>query len=231
VTLLRPACAACLILLVTACDKETQPPPTTAPNAVEATDEPAPAEDPGPADESTEPAQSDEGETGEDDGGVDLGPPATSAPDGPVEIPDDPAEGLTEPTSFASVKVEVKTPGGEVVRDEARIIRWDQPTRIPVDVSGKEHEFTLDIHRDGKKVSLKITYVVDGTDVLREQPLDSKLGKRDVLRIDDGTALAFTVANKTIKPKAPSQKKIDNPEGNDPLTGVPESGIKKKKKK
>ena len=205
-----------IVLAASACDKPADAPPTTAPASEPVAGNPD-GESPDPGD----PVPSDGVDPSPtDNDGAGLGPAAETMADDPVEVPDDPAEGLSTPTSFATVKIEVRTPDGKIARPGAQIIRWEELTRIPVDFQGKLHEFIVSVQRSGKKASLQLSYVLDGTDVLRDYATDTKLGKRELLRIDDGTALALTIGSKTIKPKPPSKKKIDTPEGNDPLTGV-----------
>ena len=213
------------VLCLGACDKPSEAPAPTSPADVAASE---PAEEPTPTEAPTDdpsPDQPAEEEPATDDDGG-LGPAAATTAGDPVDVPKDPAEGLTEPTSFASIKLEIRTPDGKVYRDSAKVIRWEQSTRIPIDFEGERHEFLLDVRRSGKQATVEMTYLRGGTEILRKYALDTKIKKRELLRIDDGTALAVTVTPKTIKPKPASQQKIDNPEGNDPLTGV---DAKKKK--
>lgn len=206
-------------LCLGACDKPSEAPAPASP-ADAVAPEPAaePPETEAPVDDAAAPQPAEEAPPAEDDGG--LGPAAPTASGDPVDVPKDPAEGLTEPTSFASIKLEIRTPAGKVYRDSAKVIRWEQLTRVPIDFEGERHEFIVDVKRSGKQATVEMTYLRGGTEIVRKYALEAKLKKREVLRIDDGTALAVTVTSKTIKPKPPGQQKIDNPEGNDPLTGV-----------
>jgi hypothetical protein len=219
----------CWILALTtafaasACDKPSSGPASTPPQAAAEDDTSSPAEGAAPPVEDEATAEPEEpGSEGlePDDGDAGLGPAAETASTDPVEVPEDPAEGLTEPTSFATVKMEIRTPDGKVFRDNGKVIRWDQLTRIPIDFEAKQHEFIVEVKRSGKKATIELSYVLDGTDVVRNVPIETKIGKRELLRIDDGTALAVTIGTKTIKPKPPSQQKIETPKGNQPLTGV-----------
>lgn len=222
---LRIVPAALVVLAITACDKgqsSTTPPPET----VVAEAEPAGSE-PTDADTAPPPAEapSTEDDGGEADAETQADPAASTGtwvdPEGPVPVPEDPSEGLSEPTSFANVKLEIKTSDGKVMRDKGKVIAWRQPTKIPFEFQGGVHEFVIDVVRDGKTANVELSYELDGMEVLRTYELETQIGKREVIRIEDGTALALTVTSKTIKPKTKAEReKIEARKGKDPLSGA-----------
>jgi hypothetical protein len=206
-----------LVLLFASFACETKPASTTPTDAVAttqptpvapATDTAAPPADPEP----TEPATTE---------------PATDTadtiPTGPATPIDDPADGLTEPKDFALVKLELKQANKKVYKDPAgKVIEWSVPTRVEVDFDGHKHAFVVTATRSGKSgVAIEIDYELDGTDVIRSADLASKLKERGVLLIEGGGAIAVTVANKHVKPKAAAPKDtITQPSGKDPLSGA-----------
>jgi hypothetical protein len=204
-----------LALASAACRKDTSP--TTpvdadAPASTPATDAPAP--DAPPADAA---------------GATDAEAPVVDADDtaaidaAPAKPFADPTERLTEAKDFAVLKLELKQPDGKVYRDATgQIVDWSVPTRIDVDFGGHKHVFVLTAKRSGKaEVVVDIDYELDGKEVLRSVPLAAKLKAREVLRVEDGTAIALTVANKRVEPKSTARKeKLEKPAGKDPLSGA-----------
>jgi len=148
---------------------------------------------------------------------------ADTIPSGPAKPIDDPADGLTEPKDFALVKLEVKQANKKVYKDPVgKVVEWSVPTRVEVDFDGHKHAFVVTATRSGKSgVAIEIDYELDGTEVIRSADLASKLKERGVLLIEGGGAIAVTVANKRVKPKAGAPKDtIMQPDGKDPLSGA-----------
>ena len=142
-------------------------------------------------------------------------------PDAPATVPEDPAEGLTEPTSMASVKLEIKGEDGKVFKDKGKVIRWDQLTRIPIDFGSRMHEFDLLLGQDKKSVDVQISYTVGGKEVLRKYKFDTKVGTREVIQIEGGIAVALTVTPKTVKPRPAAERdKVEAGGSRDPLAGA-----------
>lgn len=204
-----------LALASAACRKDTAPttpPEADAPAATPATE--APVTETAPA----------EGAGATDAEAPVVDPEDTAALDGAPGKPyADPTERLVEPKDFAVVKLELKQPNGKVYRDATgQIVDWSVPTRIDVDFEGHKHVFVLTPKRSGKAdVVVDIDYELDGKEVLRKVPLASKLKAREVLRVEDGTAIALTVANKHVVPKTTERKeKLEKPAGKDPLSGA-----------
>lgn len=160
-----------------------------------------------------------------DDGAGDAsgeGAVAVGDSGGPASVPEDPAEGLTAPTSMASVKLEIKGEDGKVFKDKPKVIRWDQLTRIPIDFGSRMHEFDLLLGQDGKKaVDVQLSYTVGGKEVLRKYRFDTKVGTREVIQIEGGVAVAVTVTPKTVKPKPAAERdKVKTSDSRDPLAGA-----------
>lgn len=192
---------------------------TTAPSAATPATDP-PATEPAPADPS--PADPVAAEP-EPDG-------AATIPTGPSKPVADPADGLTEPKDFAVVKLELKQPNKKIYKDPTgQIVEWSVPTRIEVDFDGHKHAFVLTATRSGKSgVTVEIDYELDGAEVLRSADLPGKLKERGVLLVEGGAAIAVTVANKRVKPKAvPPKDTIKQPDGKDPITGAEKPGAEK----
>lgn len=146
---------------------------------------------------------------------------AVSDPNTPASVPEDPAEGLTEPTNMASVKLEIKGEDGKVFKDKPKVIRWDQLTRIPIDFGSRLHEFDLLLGQDKKSVDVQISYTVGGKEVLRKYRFDTKVGTREVIQIEGGVAVALTVTPKTIKPRPAAERdKVEAGGSRDPLAGA-----------
>jgi hypothetical protein len=207
-----------LALASAACRKDTAPTTTTTPE----TDAPATA----PA---TEAPVTEEAPPADPSGATDaeapvVDPAETAAIDeGPAKPIVDPTERLVEAKDFAVVKLELKQPDGKIYKDATgQIVDWSVPTRIDVDFEGHKHVFVLTAKRSGKaEVVTDIDYELDGKEVLRKAPLAAKLKAREVLRVEDGTAIALTVANKHVEPKSTARKeKLEKPAGKDPLHGA-----------
>jgi hypothetical protein len=210
-----------IVFALAACGKPDAPVPTTHPEEADAApvseSDPGPGPQPGSSDPEAPLPDEEASSSGAD---PESDPqPAARAPGDPVSVPEDPAEGLTEPTSFANVKLEIKQ-GPKVHKDPGQTIRWDELTRIPIDVEGQIHEFLVHVTRAGENTEVMMSYNRAGNEILRKYTFDTKVKKREVLRIDDGTALAVTVTPLTVKPHKSSHKKVERVEGNDPLTGA-----------
>ena len=216
-----------IALALAACGKADAP-PTTSPSDAETTKVSESNPGDGPVDSESDPeaptAETPSEGEGEGEGEEPAAEqPAARAPGDPVSVPEDPAEGLTEPTSFANVKLEVKQ-GPKVHKDPGQTIRWEELTRIPLDIDGQVHEFLVVVSRSGEKAEVTLSYNLDGNEIMRKYTFDTKIKKREVLRLDGGGALAVTVTPQTIKPHKSGHKKVEKVEGEDPLSGAGEKG-------
>ena len=100
-------------------------------------------------------------------------------------------------------------------------MQWDQLTRIPVDFNGQIHEFDVQVANKGGQVGVTISYNVGSEAVLADYKFDTKPKFREVLRIDNGMALAITVTPKTVKPYTKKEReKLEGKAEKDPLAGA-----------
>jgi hypothetical protein len=232
-----------IVVALAACAKPDAPSTTSPEDATEPTpvSESNPGPGPVPGDSDPEAPTADDPTTddpGTEDAAIDeaasADEPAARAPGDPVSVPEDPADGLTEPTSFANVKLEIKQ-GPKVHKDPGQTIRWEELTRIPIEVEGQVHEFIVHVSRAGEKAEVMMSYNRGGKEILRKFTFDTKIKKREVLRIDDGSALAVTVTPQMVKPAKSAHKKVEKVQGNEPLSGAGKRGepasTKKKKGK
>lgn len=155
------------------------------------------------------------------------------------------AEGDTETEAeheVAQIKIEIKLESGRVVKpDDNFTVDFGVENALEVEAEGSSHQFMLKVERkkDGKgnkeptKVALTVGYDRDGEAIVAPYTFDAKVKKREVLRIEGGMALAFTITPKKAAgetpreeeevPEEPTEKprdKIEVCKKNDPLCGV-----------
>ena len=224
--------------LVLGCSKDT-PPPTPPADATAATPVDSTADDSGEAsgeDPDAESAEegdapaSEDGEITADDLPQDAGPITDEY--GAVAIAKDPRAEVDKDTKWARIKLEIKTPEGKLFKDPGQVMPFDQLTRVDFDFEGLTHTFLLDLSQDGGKVGVKVTYLAGGEEVVRNYGFDARVDKREVLRLDDGTALAMTIGTKTIKPLPKAEReKLEGAKTRDPLAGTEKAPSPTPKKK
>lgn len=139
----------------------------------------------------------------------------------------------------AQVKIEIKLESGRVVKPEGDFtVDYGVDSSLEVQADGAVHQFMLNIKpkgKDNKEVSLTVGYDRDGEPIVAPYTFDAKVKKREVLRIEGGMALAFTITPKKIEGQAPPsdeeqptepeekpkpKDKIDVCEEDDPLCGI-----------
>ncbi|MCA9710071.1 MAG: hypothetical protein KDK70_29805 [Myxococcales bacterium] len=168
--------------------------------------------------------------------GLMMGPVAVSAADDD----DDEETEVEAEREIASIKIEIKLESGRVVKPEdAFTIDFGVENSLEIQAEGSSHKFLLKVDRKGDKdkdkvVALTVGYDRDGEAIVAPYTFDAKLKKREVLRIEGGMALAFTITPKKVTseappsedaPEEPSEKprekgKIDVCGKDDPLCGV-----------
>lgn len=146
---------------------------------------------------------------------------ATAAPKSP------PAEAPTK--QVAQVKVEIKTEAGRVLKTDAQL-EWGAPGNVELASEGHTHTVGLEVARaaeDKPEVTVTLRYHLDDQLVVAPYTFDAKVKKREVLRIEGGTAIALTVTPKKVKAPPPEEEKPkDKIEvGDDPES--PLGGLKK----
>lgn len=152
----------------------------------------------------------------------------------------------------AQIKIEIKLESGRVVKpDDDFTIDFGVENQLAIDADGSSHQFMLMVEhkpstegstkKKGKKkkeqvVALTVGYDRDGEAIVAPYTFDAKVKKREVLRIEGGMAIAFTITPKTLaapggtpteeeelpeEPVDPPKKKIEiTGEDNDPLGGL-----------
>jgi len=136
----------------------------------------------------------------------------------------------TEPRSevaqTAAVHVEIRQESGEVAQTRTAF-GWNEDGTISFHGAGHAHELSLRLAREGqsKSIRAKVAYSRDGQPVIAPVDLDLRLGKREILRIEGGMAIAFTVRANAEKPqeKPSDHEPVERPDGgdvDDPLEGL-----------
>lgn len=139
----------------------------------------------------------------------------------------------------AQVRIEVKLESGRVVKPESDFtVDYGVDSELELQAEGASHQFLLNIKPkgDGKKeVSITVGYDRDGEAIITPYTFDAKVKKREVLRIEGGVAIAFTITPKKVEgegaeppadeeqpapPKKKPKDKIEVCEENDPLCGM-----------
>jgi hypothetical protein len=126
---------------------------------------------------------------------------------------------------LALVKIEIKEPGGKVVANEGDLVEWNEDANVVIDAE-RRHAVTLELKREGdrtNKIKVKLAYDVDGQPIIAPHSFDTRVKKREVIRIEGGLAIAITVTPKTVQVEPPKKKreKIDGVgDPNDPLDGL-----------
>lgn len=164
---------------------------------------------------------------------------------------DDDTEQEQAEREVAQIKIEIKLESGRVVKpDDDFTIDFGVENQLAIDADGSSHQFMLMVEhkpskeggkkKKGKKkeqvVELTVGYDRDGEAIVAPYTFDAKVDKREVLRIEGGMAIAFTITPKTLaapggtpteeeelpeEPVAPPKKKIEiTGEDNDPLGGL-----------
>ena len=101
----------------------------------------------------------------------------------------------------AIVKVEVKLESGKVIQHDGVVFEWGDEGNVVLKYNEHTHDIALkvDKNEDGKKISLTVGYTRDGEAVIAPQTVQSAPKKREVIRIEGGSAIAVTVTPKTMK--------------------------------
>lgn len=170
--------------------------------------------------------------------GLLVGPVATVTAAETTTTDDAEAEAQRE---VAQVKVEMKTPRGRVIKlDSDLTVDWGVETGIDIQADGSVHQLQLTVQRKGEKkeskdIAITLGYNLDGEAIIAPYTFDSKVKKREVVRIEGGIAFAITITPKTIKDEGggsdegdeappeetePPRDKIEIEDDDDPLGGL-----------
>lgn len=159
-----------------------------------------------------------------------------------------PEESPQPKDEVAQVKIEIKLESGRVVKPENSFtVDYGVDSNLEIQADGAKHQFLLNIKRKGepkgkdkaaKEVSITVGYDRDGEAIIAPFTFDAKVKTREVLRIEGGIAIAFTITPKKVEgaeppkqeeqPDAPTEepkpkerkKKIETCDADDPLCGV-----------
>jgi hypothetical protein len=104
--------------------------------------------------------------------------------------------------NVASVKIELKQPGGKVLKYDGAVLEWGADGNVEFKHDDHVHDVALRIERPDdkqKQISLTVGYSKDGHAVIEPTTVASEIKKREVVHIDGGIAIAITVTPKNVK--------------------------------
>lgn len=103
--------------------------------------------------------------------------------------------------NVAVVKVEVKLESGKVIQHDGVVFEWGDEGNVVLKYNEHTHDIALKVDKndDGKKINLTVGYTRDGEAVIQPQTVQSQPKKREVIRIEGGSAIAVTVTPKAMK--------------------------------
>ncbi len=154
------------------------------------------------------------------------------APEDQVEQPKD---------EIASIKLEIKLESGRVIKPERDFtVEYGVDNSVEIQAEGAKHHFLINVRRKSKddkgpEVSITVGYDRDEEAIIAPFTFKAKVKKREVLRIEGGSAIAFVVTPKKVAGEAPKaeeqpeepqekpkskRKKIETCKDDDPLCGA-----------
>ena len=139
-----------------------------------------------------------------------LGGPAAAAE---AAAPD---ESTQDEAEVVQLKVEIKLASGRVVRLPGDFkLDWGVDTAVEVEADGSTHQFSFLIARKGDPesgaVSITMSYGRDGEPIIAPYSFDTKVKRREVVRIEGGLAIALTVTPKKTGAPPPKQEEEEEP--------------------
>lgn len=145
-------------------------------------------------------------------------------------------ESVDAETEVVQLKVELKLESGRVVRLPGEFtLDWGVGTEVEIEADGSTHQISITLARKGgAKVSITLGYARNGEPIIAPYTFDTKVNKREVVRVEGGLAIALTVKPKNTKGQPdgeeeeppppevePPSEKIDiDEDDDDPLGGV-----------
>jgi len=145
----------------------------------------------------------------------------------------------------AIVKVEVKLESGKVIKHDGVLFEWGDEGNVVLKYDDHTHDVALKVDRpdeNGKKISLTVGYARDGESIIQPQTVATEAKKREVIRIEGGSAIALTVTPKKVKldengnpvepipPDEPKPKEKDKPKAPEQPAPPPEQPKEKRPK-
>lgn len=146
--------------------------------------------------------------------------PASAAAPAPMAA--ESAEGAKQ---VANVKIEIRQESGKVIKGSTEL-EWNEDGSLSIEQDGTKHKVKLRVEREGKSKKLNVTvaYTRGGEDIIAPYAFDTKVKKREVVRIEGNLALAVTVIPKKVTPKkdkGEDKPKLDiSGDPDDPLAGL-----------
>ncbi len=129
---------------------------------------------------------------------------------------------------IAQAKVEVKTGSGAVLKSNLNL-DWGTDGNVELAAGDTKHAVGLKVVRGGEsnEITVTLSYGVDGSPVIEPYTFDSSVGKREVIHIEDGAAIALTVTPTNVKVDdpnpAPPAEEPDEGGGNDKIEVGPDT--------
>jgi hypothetical protein len=135
----------------------------------------------------------------------------------------------------AIVKVEVKLESGKVIKHDGVLFEWGDEGNVVLKYDDHTHDVALKVDRtddSGKAIKLTVGYARDGESIIQPQTVSTEAKKREVIRIEGGSAIALTVTPKKVKldengnpvepipPDEPKPKEKDKPKEQKPKAPV-----------
>lgn len=121
---------------------------------------------------------------------------------------------------LAQVKVEIREEDGEVIKHK-ELVPWRETSTIEIEGAGHTHSVTVTPAPVKKSMKLEMTFSYDRDDtaIVSAYSYESKMWKRELLRVEGGLAIAITVVPKTIElpPEPPKRDELEHDETEDPL--------------
>lgn len=128
---------------------------------------------------------------------------------------------------IAQAKVEVKTESGAVLKSHLNL-DWGADGNLELAAGETKHAIGVKVERSGdaKEITVTLSYGVDGAPVIEPYTFDSSVGKREVIHIEDGAAIALTVTPTNVKvdePPPPPPEEPDEGGGNGKIEVGPDT--------
>ena len=145
----------------------------------------------------------------------------------------------------AIVKVEVKLESGKVIKHDGVLFEWGDEGNVVLKYDDHTHDVALKVDRpdeNGKAISLTVGYARDGEAIIAPQTVATEAKKREVIRIEGGSAIALTVTPKKVKldengnpvepipPDEPKPKEKEKPKAPDQPAPPPDQPKEKRPK-
>lgn len=122
------------------------------------------------------------------------------------------------PRQVAQIKIEIKLESGRVIKPEDNFtVEFGVDNSLEIQAEGSSHLFSVKVDKKGSKkdskdVSVTVGYNRDGEAVIAPYTFDTKVKKREVVRVEGGLAIALTVTPKKAEGDKPPEDEEVVPE-------------------